>query len=345
MKKAVYIIAIIALLFASALINSKPVFAAGEATFTVTTAATKTEGLGVTKEITIVYGVKDFVNFEQFENKGINVFRGNLDFDDKVFEPIQINTDSNGYFTSIKTTTKKGDLAMLGQSGWSGVAYNPDTKRFVITNGSYINQEDLVIKITLRVKATAPAGKTTISIKNVEAANPQKDIYPTNRTVSTEVEVVPGMSEATDPDYNNGFGGYIRILPDLTVGELKQIQPVFTTIKDASGKTLANADYVPTGATTADSNFSYTLIAVGDLNSDGKMSATDLSRMQMLIVNLDPGLNDNQKRAADIRWDAKLSATDLSQAKLLVVDYRDPRVATWYGTGTATCKPVDGKSN
>lgn len=342
MKKAISIIALTTLVFVSAFSTLNTVSAAGEATFTMTCEAPKAQSVGQTKELTLYYGVKDFVNLEQYENKGVNVFRAVLDYDEDIFEPIEISLDNNGNYTGIKTTTKKGELAIKGLNNWSGLTYNPDKQKLILTNGSYINSEDSVLKIVLRVKANATVGKTTVTLKDIEAANPEADIYPTNRNVTTEVEVVDSISEATDPDHENGFGGYIRILPDTTVEELKAIQPVFTTIKDASGKTLSSTDYVPTGATTEDSNFSYTLIAVGDLNSDGKLSAIDVSQLKVHIVNMPIELNDNQKRAADIRWDAKLNSVDLSQMKMLITELGDPRVATWYGTGTPTCVPVNG---
>lgn len=343
MKKAIGIIALITLVFVSAFSAYSTVLAAGEATFTMTCDAPKAKSVGQTKELVLYYGVKDFVNLEQYEDKGVNVFRATLEFDEEIFEPIEINLDSKGNFTGIKTKTKSGELAMLGQSNWSGVTYNPDNGKMVITAGSYINSDDMVVKITLKVKATAQVGKTTVTLKEIEMGNTKVNVYPTNKTVTTEVEIVSSISEAVDPDHENGFGGYLRILPDTTVEELKAMQPVFTTIKDASGKTLSSTDYVPTGATTADSNFSYTIIAVGDLNSDGKISAVDLSQLKAYIVKKLTTLNDNQKRAADIKWDGKLAATDLSQMKMLITNLGDPKVAVWQGEGKATCVPVEAK--
>lgn len=346
MKKAICIMALMALIFTSIFCVSNPILAATEATFTVTCEAPKSStGVGQTKEVTFYYGVKNFVNFDQFQNKGINVFRAILEFDENIFEPIEINLDSNGNFTGIKTKTKKGEHALVGETGWSGLTYNPENHKLIVTNGAYINTEQLVLRVTLKVKPNATIGKTTVTLKDIEAANTEKDIYPTNRNISTEVEIVDSISEAVDPDHENGFGGYLRILPDITVEELKLIQPVLTTLKDSSGKTLSNSDYVPTGATTADSNFSYTIITVGDLNSDGKMTSIDLSQLKAYIVKSLTTLNDNQKRAADIKWDGKLYSSDLSQGRQLIVSLGDPKVSVWYGTGDATCVPVDSNNN
>lgn len=341
MRKAIGIIALIALVFVSVFFANGEVQAAEPATFVVTCDAPKADaGVGQTKELTLYYGVKDFVNLDQYENKGVNVFRAILNYDEDIFEPIEINLDKNGNYAGIKTRTKKDDLPLKGQNGWASVTYNPETKKLVVTNGSYINSEDQVLKVVLKVKPNATVGETTVTLTNIEAANPEADIYPSNRTVSTKVNVVSAISEATDPDLENGFGGFLRILPDTTVEELRAIQPLFTTVKDASGTTLNSTEYVPTGATTADSNFSYTLIAVGDLNSDGKLTAMDLSRLNALITRQGTALNDNQRRAADIRWDASLLATDLAQMQMLIVGLGDPKVSIWYGTGDKTCVPV-----
>ena len=183
MKKAIGIIALITLVFVSAFSAYSTVLAAGEATFTVTCDAPKAKSVGQTKELALYYGVKDFVNLEQYEDKGVNVFRATLEFDEDIFEPIEINLDSNGNFAGIKTKTKKGELAILGQNTWSGVTYNPENGKMVITAGSYINSDDMVVRVTLKVKANAQVGKTTVTLKDIEMGNTQADVYPTNKTV------------------------------------------------------------------------------------------------------------------------------------------------------------------
>lgn len=357
MKKTISIIAIITLMFVSVFSAYSTVFAAtGDATFTLTCEAPKAEAgraVAQTKELTLYYGVKDFVNFAQFKNQGINSFAAALEYDEDVFEPIEINFTDKGYYNGIKSLTKKGeenkahgktltpeDYAIAGQSGWSGITYNTENGKWVIQRGSiYVNDEQVILRVSLRVKPTATVGNTTVTLKGAMASNGEKDIYPSNPNaeISTTVEVVKDIS---DPDSN----GYVRINAGMTVEEVQQSaldglgNTIFPTIK-FNGNTLSSTDYVPTGATSG----KYTLIAVGDINSDGRLTTMDLSQWLLLSVNDEDMIaktNDNQKRAADIEWNGRLTMNDCSVLQNIMVDLTDSRVAVWSGSGDAACVPV-----
>ena len=168
-----------------------------------------------------------------------------------------------------------------------------------------------------------------------------KDIYPTGGEISETVKIITAVGDATDEDKPNGFGGYIRILPDMKVSEFKAIKPELTgNMKNTQGTTLGNDDYIPTGATITDGTLSYTIIAVGDVNSDGKLTVTDLSQFKAYFVNLLDTLTDYQKRACDVRWDGKFSIIDLSQLRPLMVGLTDPEFYVWNGTGEPTATAV-----
>lgn len=330
MKKTISFILFIVMLIL--LFDSGTVYAATP-TFTMTCEIDKVYGVAQTKEVTVYFGVKDFRNFENSITKGINVLQGVLVFDENVFEPITINLTDEGYYAGIATKTYKGKAAMVTQNSWSSLVYNPETRKFVIENSNYINTDMGVLAVTFKVKANAPIGNTTITLKDVIASDRKQDIYPQNKDINVSIETTEGTSGTIN-------GKYIRILPDTTVKDFKALHTTLNVVKNSAGTTLVDTDLVPTGATTADSEHEYTIIAVGDLNSDGKLTATDLSQLKSYSVGLFKTLNDNQKRAADIKWDAKFSAVDLSQMKMLMIDLGDPRIAVWYGSGDKDCVAV-----
>ena len=341
---------IISIIFFSILfifIIHNPVHADETATFEVTVDAPKAvNGVATTKEVTFYYGVKNFVNLDQYGFNGINVFRASLNYDEDIFEPIEINLDDNGNYDGIKTRTYNGGIPIEGQNGWDNVIYNPVTKKIVVSNESYINSESLVLKIVLKVKVTAPDGKHIVTLSDIEAANPEADIYPVSKTVSTNVAIVtPGPISyiwgEIDPDDENGFGGYLRVMPEITVKQMKQLYSVFTTINDVTGKPLNDSDFVPTGATASYSNNLYTFIAVGDLNSDGKLTAIDLSREESLLSrDVRFEITDNERRAADIKWDSKLKSSDLAKTYQMIVGLGDPYIGKWEGNGEIHCYPL-----
>ena len=65
-------------------------------------------------------------------------------------------------------------------------------------------------------------------------------------------------------------------------------------------------------------NTQYTLIVIGDIDGNGKISITDLVRLKLFSVSiLIP--NDIEKIASDMNGDGKISITDLVQLKLISV--------------------------
>ncbi len=320
-----------------------PVFAAAPMFEVYCKDYTKKTGVALTKEITLQYSARNFQNFANQTDggqDGINVIRAILDYDENVFEKIEINVTNAGMFSGIKTETSKGKKALEPLGNWSGLTYYPDTRKVVVDASRFVNFEDPFLQVTLKVKPTAKLGNTTVTLKSIEGSDQKKDIYP-KTTVSTTIEIINAAGEPTDPDPSKGFGGYIRILPDMKLSEFRSIKPNLKgEMKNPAGTVLKTDDYVPTGATITEGDLKYTIIAIGDLDSNGKLTATDLSKLKVYEVGLANDLTDDQKRACDVKWDGKLTVVDRSQLRMLLVGMTDPKFYVWNGTGTATCVPV-----
>ncbi|MCL2860361.1 MAG: cohesin domain-containing protein [Oscillospiraceae bacterium] len=336
MQKRVVMITILSLIMIFSLIV--PIFAALP-TYTVAVTVDKTMGVGQEKEVTFIFNISNFTGFPSTNSNnggsaqnGVNSFKATLNYDDNVFYPIDI--DANG---TVTTVTSTGDLSLKPLNGWTDIKYNPNnngSKTLAMVASSFINTTQDFLQVTLKVKAGATVGNTTVSLTNMTASDQVNDLVPTNATVSQVVTIVGSASDA--------IGGYIRIAPNTTVADFKKFngKASYASFKTEQGKALADTDVIPTGATASDGQYSYTLIAVGDINSDGQLTVTDLSQIKGFEVGLITTLTDNQKRACDIKWDGKYTVLDRSQMRLMLVNLGDPPITVWSGTGTATCIPV-----
>jgi len=328
-----------------------PVFAATPTFEAYISNKTKETGVTQLREVTVTYSVKNFQNFANQTDggkDGINVFRAVLEYDENVFERIEINKNAEGAFNGIKNQTAAGRPAIEGIGNWGGLTYNPETRKIVTEvsqGGKYINTQDDVIMVTLKVKATAATGNTTIKLKSIEGADEAKDVYTAqgkDSEVSTTVEVIPASTPII-PDPEDPNHGWIRIMPDIKVSEFRLLKPELTgEIKNHQGTVLANDDYIPTGSSVQHGSMKVDIITVGDVNQDGKASAVDLSQFKAYYVHaLERTLSDYQKMACDIKWDKELNTTDNSLLKCILVGILDPRIYEWKGSGTQVCVPVE----
>ena len=83
---------------------------------------------------------------------------------------------------------------------------------------------------------------------------------------------------------------------------------------DATGKEINEDDLVGTGSTLKINEEEFKLIVAGDINGDGKISATDLSKLKRHMVELEL-LTENNLLGADIDKDDQITLTDLSNMK------------------------------
>lgn len=104
-------------------------------------------------EIEIILYFDNFIDLK----KGINSFKGKIDYDSNIFEKITID--------NFKTI-----------NNWESLLFNPNINEFIAINKSGINQKEDVLKIRLKVKNGLLAGQTSISVKNLMASDGKKDI-------------------------------------------------------------------------------------------------------------------------------------------------------------------------
>lgn len=135
----------------------------------------------------------------------------------------------------------------------------------------------------------------------------------------TSVEFIINKTVVNDnissSKYNVGSDNYItRISPNtnLSVFESNISTEIEYKITDKSGKDIAETNLICTGYKLVTSTGkTYTLIVIGDINGDGKITVSDLSLLQKQYLQLIK-LNGEYEKGADINNDKKVNLSDLS---------------------------------
>ena len=90
-------------------------------------------------------------------------------------------------------------------------------------------------------------------------------------------------------------------------------------IIDKNGNTLLETANIATGCKIKMANGKiYTLIVTGDLNGDGNVKLSDLSKLKLVIVGKQI-LEGEFEVAADLNGDGQVKLSDLSKLKLYLV--------------------------
>ena len=99
-----------------------------------------------------------------------------------------------------------------------------------------------------------------------------------------------------------------------TVEKGKTVETLLKSIKGKvfnKTKEMENKEAIPTGSKLiTDDKTEYSLVSMGDINGDGKITTTDLLKLKQSIVKLDI-LSTLQDEASDINEDEKVTLTDV----------------------------------
>lgn len=151
------------------------------------------------------------------------------------------------------------------------------------------------------------AGTATITFKNKEG----------NRSRICKVTVKEDVKipyKIQDKKYCTGIKKNIskeQIQKDLNSSEFK--------IKNRNGVEIQGNDKLGTGMKLEVNNIEYVLAIQGDLNGDGDITTTDISKLKEHIVEREM-LQDEYKWAADMNGDGTITITDLAQLKYEIIE-------------------------
>lgn len=157
MKRKVLLIALVIALVVALLINT-----VSAASFIATMTASKTT-VAESTEFTVTVKVS---NIDAGTN-GINSISGIFSYDTKIFESITSSSIS-------------------GLNGWQP-SYFPDTGKIVLLKTSFTKNDEDVLQVTLKTKASTSGKSGVVSFKSVTAANSDTDIQASD--ISTTITV------------------------------------------------------------------------------------------------------------------------------------------------------------
>lgn len=113
-----------------------------------------------------------------------------------------------------------------------------------------------------------------------------------------------------------------RILPETTVAEFKKNIKANEeiTIVDKNGNPVGRDEIIKTNMhLKLGDSLELSLIVIGDINEDGKMTVTDLAQLKLHYIE-ETLLQGNNLKAADINGDGEVTITDIAGLKLVIVD-------------------------
>lgn len=285
MKKVISVIMIISLLLSSFTLTSNAI------SFTATlTPAQANVPSGKTVDI---YITTENLNIG---GTGMDVFSCILNYDKTIFEEI---TDKN----------------ITGLNGWV-VSYNKTTGKILLDNENLVTEDMQLCKITFTVKSTIEEGSGEISITDPQTSNGTIDIVGIGSKAIVNVKQISSDKyEITEENTITGVGA------NTTVSDFKNnvTGSENAVIKDKNGNVISSSNKIGTGAIVEiPGEEPFTVVVKGDINGDGQISVTDLSKIKLHIVELEI-LQEPYKTAADVNEDGKLTITDVSKMKQVIV--------------------------
>ena len=226
--------------------------------------------------LTITVSTKNF----DFGSQGIDACTGVIEYSTDVFEEI--------------TTSD-----IEGKNGWT-ISYNKG-KILCVPSSGYITEEGDLFSITFKVKDNAPMEETQIAVKDFLINDAASGERITTEDVIKKVSVKSISSNVYKFEGSNIVG----IKPGTKVETFKSnIIGTGIQVFNQSGTELTTGQIVGTGMTMKSGSETYTLIISGDLNGDGQVSATDLSKIKQHLIELRL-LEGAYLEAADVDDDAE----------------------------------------
>ena len=243
------------------------------------------------------------VNLNNMKNfkKGLMALTGKFEYDKEKLEMIDI----------------------LGENSWNldKNSFNDNNFRFVTESNNYVLEEETIFKIIVKVKETIEVPTEVIfKLVSIEGSNGEKDIFADDSQLSVNIiENQQEEAKITSEIYEIEAPYISKIEKETTVVEFKQNVEANReiTIIDNNGNELEDDDIIGTGMTIkVGEELEYTLIVMGDINGDGKVTITDIAKIKLHIIKKEI-LTGTKFIAADLNNDKELTITDLARIKII----------------------------
>jgi Leucine-rich repeat (LRR) protein len=254
-----------------------------------------------------------------------------------------ILSENKTILTKIYTESKNEIVTVYDLAG----NYNKITVKVTITpvdntppvlKISYSTTEKTKEKVTVTIIANEEIQPVTGWIMSTDKTKLVK-MYTKNITENITVYDIAGNSTNATITISNIeeeiiIESRVYTIPETTEGYIKNVSNLTTVtafknnistnatniiVKDTKGKQISNNTYIGTGMTVEfDGTITYTIVVTGDINGDGKITASDLSSLKRTIVGLKK-LDGAYKEAGDVNGDGNIKASDLSKLKRMIL--------------------------
>ncbi len=254
--------------------------------------------------------------------KNVDTFIGTIEYDKNIFEEIT-----------------EDDMEPVNK--WSYPVYNEKVGIFMIEKTKGTEEDEEIMKITLRVKDNVTETKSIVKLTDLELAglgidlvseketvmtvgeekepekDPEQDVPPEEKDklyLSTEVYKI-GNNDIKN--YEEGDKYISRVMKQTTketyISNLKTNGKI--RIIKTDGTELGDNELVGTGmtleVTKGEEKIELQIAVMGDVSGDGKVTATDLSTLNQTILKV-VTLENEYKIAGDLDENDNITPTDLS---------------------------------
>lgn len=190
------------------------------------------------------------------------------------------------------------------------------------TNGTRIGQGSVGKLINTQFEINE-IGVYTVYAKDEEGSEVVKEINITNiDETPVEEPEIDDTIKSSKYEVNTSSNMISKITPDTDVSAFKSniSTEVGYKVVDKSGNEIQNSDLVVTGdKLITDTGKEYALIVTGDLNSDGDITISDLSKLRKHILKAEI-LGDEYQKAADINNDGDVTLNDVSMMRKVILN-------------------------
>lgn len=287
--------------------------------------------LSYKKEVQILNSDKENINNDTITNKDVTIKYDEIEGiqtqiiinSSEVGDTEVILSDNGNYLIQIKYSNDEGQMEEKNIS----ITIDKDAPQISdIEDGKiYFNSvkpqvsDDHLKEVQLTLNGQAIEG---YSLGNELTEEGQYELMATDKAGNV-TKVVFYIFLNDENGYQIKDNNIMNIYPETTVKEFKE---AFTLLKEYViknvDKELTEEDNIATGNVLEDDEGKiFTLIVLGDLNQDGKLSLSDISLERKYILKM-IDLSEIQKLATDVNFDNNISLTDISIMRKLVLEMK-----------------------
>ena len=138
----------------------------------------------------------------------------------------------------------------------------------------------------------------------------------------TKYEEQTKFFEINNYSFDNNY--IYGVSPETKISEFAN--NIFTNMEyyiyNSKGEEVIQENLVSTGMKVTNENGDYKIVVSGDLNGDGKISITDVVKLNLHTVGINP-VKDEFLKASDVNKDGKVTITDLVILNLVSVNMKE----------------------